>query len=367
MRNKVLMILIGNIRYDGRVLKTINTLIKNGYNVELICTEFDSDDSFEKYKCKIHYIKRKSGGGFLLQLIRSMKFFFVLRKVIKNINPNFIHCNDLCSTIYVLGLFDKYKIIFDSHELSLDLYHGIKKTIYIPIERHVVKCAYKIILPQIDRLNIFFFKYKDVITKDKLFLVENFPIKNNSEVSSSFFSEFYGFNRPKSNIIISYTGVIQKERKLDIVIRCMKNIQKAYLFIIGPADAIYLEYLNNIIVSEGLTDRVFIKKPIHNKNMLSVAASSDIGICLYGGLNINSYFCASNKIFEYLNMGVKVITNSSGGSIRIVNHKKNGYLINDITEDEISSAIECLRKNNFKSSSFYYWENQESVFLKIYK
>ena len=44
MDKKVLFILIGNIRYDGRVKKEIESLLKFGFNISIIVTSFDQDD-----------------------------------------------------------------------------------------------------------------------------------------------------------------------------------------------------------------------------------------------------------------------------------------------------------------------------------
>ena len=52
MKN-VLFLLIGNIRYDGRVLKEISTLCKAGYKVSLILSDFDVDDNVSNYDFNI--------------------------------------------------------------------------------------------------------------------------------------------------------------------------------------------------------------------------------------------------------------------------------------------------------------------------
>ena len=57
MKN-VLFLLIGNIRYDGRVLKEISTLCKAGYKVSLILSDFDVDDNVSNYDFNIILLRR---------------------------------------------------------------------------------------------------------------------------------------------------------------------------------------------------------------------------------------------------------------------------------------------------------------------
>ena len=82
---------------------------------------------------------------------------------------------------------------------------------------------------------------------------------------------------------------------------------------------------------------------------------------------INSYFCASNKLYEYLNLGVKVLTNNTAGVARVVKHGENGFCCDCITVDEVRKGlITLLNMKNFVPTD-YYWSNQEEHFLSIYK
>lgn len=364
-KKKVLIILLGNIKYDGRVLKTIKSLQSFGYNVELLTTELCLDDSVEEYNFKIHYIPRKSGGGIFVQSFRNLFFYYQTRKIIKKINPYYIHCNDLSSTIYAFGFFDR-KVIYDSHELALEVIYGVRRILFTILERFVVEKSYRIILPQIDRLNIFYFKYKKIIKKEKLFLIENFPLYS-PNYNRNFFVEEYSFNGNTSYSIVSYTGCISPERKIEDIIRAMINVEKTYLFIIGSGTSVYIDFLENLIVELDLSEIVFLKPPLCNSKMIDVAASSDIGICFYADSNLNSYFCASNKLYEYLNTGCKVLTNNIGGVRNVIEQLINGYMISSITPSEIAKAINLLQKSQQVGSKYnYYWENNESELQKVY-
>ena len=67
MKN-VLFLLIGNIRYDGRVLKEISTLCKAGYKVSLILSDFDVDDNVSNYDFNIILLRRNYSSNPIMKL-----------------------------------------------------------------------------------------------------------------------------------------------------------------------------------------------------------------------------------------------------------------------------------------------------------
>ena len=68
MKN-VLFLLIGNIRYDGRVLKEISTLCKAGYKVSLILSDFDVDDNVSNYDFNIILLRRNYSSNPIMKYI----------------------------------------------------------------------------------------------------------------------------------------------------------------------------------------------------------------------------------------------------------------------------------------------------------
>ena len=147
----------------------------------------------------------------------------------------------------------------------------------------------------------------------------------------------------------------------------MASIKHSYLFIIGIGEPNYVKSLQLLIDHLCLSEYVFIKPPLSNEKMLDVAASSNIGVCFYSDFNLNSYFCASNKLYEYLNTGCKVLANNIGGMRNVIEQSVNGYMLSSITEESIVDGVKILLKGPSIVKSNYYWENQETQFYEIYK
>lgn len=362
MKN-ILFLLIGNIRYDGRVLKEIATLRNAGYKVTLIVSNFDKDDNINNYDFDIIVLKRNNGGSFFTKFFRTLFYFYKIHKQILRINPNIVHCNDLNTLFFSYKLPQKIEIVYDSHELYLESRKGFTRFFLSICEQMLIKKVKCVIVPQIDRLYYMYFRYN--LPLNNFFLIENFPQKR-TNLSSTFFLDKYGFQTEKKTII-TYLGAITPEREIDILIQAIQSIENIYLFIIGEGNENYKNKLQYIINKLNLEKKVFLLPPVPNKEVLHVVNSSHIGVCFYNEKHFNSYFCASNKLYEYLNLGVKVLTNNTAGVARVIKHEVNGYCCNVINKEEIEKGIQSLMKIKDIEKGNYYWDNQESSFLSIYK
>lgn len=60
----------------------------------------------------------------------------------------------------------------------------------------------------------------------------------------------------------------------------------------------------------------------------------------------------SNSVMEYMSLSKPVIANDAGGTREIVHHNKNGYLVDNHTEDEIAELILDLINDEQKRESF---------------
>src|SRR5690606_5246152 len=286
-----------------------------------------------------------------------------LNKIIKKEHPDFIHCND--NTLFYVGKWiKKVKVVYDAHELLPQMAHGFRRKFTIFHERKYLKYVYKIILPQIDRLNYFYFEYKHIIQRPQLYLLENFPLKSNNIIPNYF---LYKYDFVSDKKILSYVGTIVEERKILEVVRAVSKVEELIFFIIGNATPEYKSKIMKMIQNEKIEDRVFIKDPIPNEEVISVAESSNIGICFYSDLNLNSYFCASNKLYENLNAGMAVLANNIAGTARVIESGKNGYLIDEINVDEIYKGLKSIFSMKPPTPANYYWENQENILKEIYK
>jgi hypothetical protein len=169
------MVLIGDIRYDGRVRKEIKTLTKAGHKVELVVSAYQKNDVADTdLGAHAHYIPMKVWSSVLMNLLETWLFNRKVVSVIQRIRPTHIHCHDLPSL--PSGAWAKKKtgakLIFDAHELYPESWGGAKERAWGHVEKMCVKSCDHIIMPEKNRISYFKKKYHG---SAEPILLQNFP------------------------------------------------------------------------------------------------------------------------------------------------------------------------------------------------
>src|SRR5262245_51224516 len=96
----ICMVLIGDIRYDGRVRKEIGTLVRAGHRVELVVSNFDTTGAEDQnLGIKLHFIPMTLWSRPVANFIEQIRFNYRASSVIKEIGPTHIHCHDLLALL----------------------------------------------------------------------------------------------------------------------------------------------------------------------------------------------------------------------------------------------------------------------------
>lgn len=94
----------------------------------------------------------------------------------------------------------------------------------------------------------------------------------------------------------------------------------------------------------------------------------------YIPVNTNNYFASPNKLFEYLQAGLPVVTSDLPFLRKIVTENKIGYLFDPRDPRSIADAIntatteenlQLLRANVRKIKDHYSWEEEQGKLLAI--
>jgi hypothetical protein len=97
-------------------------------------------------------------------------------------------------------------------------------------------------------------------------------------------------------------------------------------------------------------------------------ASGDIGTAFYSNININNYYCASNKLYEYIAMGKPVITNDYPGLLERVERFGQGICLKEITLSNLAKAFGRASDSLSISpgTKRYFWDQHEYVLSDLY-
>jgi glycosyltransferase involved in cell wall biosynthesis len=140
------------------------------------------------------------------------------------------------------------------------------------------------------------------------------------------------------------------------------------LVILGKSYKNYHDVLQRKIKLFGVEDRVILHDQVPHTEILQYMASCDIGTAFYSNTNINNYYCASNKIYEYIALEKTILTNNYPGLLEVVDRGGHGICLEKITAQSLADAYASLAKAELSpTSKKYYWEDQEDTLLQIYE
>jgi glycosyltransferase involved in cell wall biosynthesis len=365
----IVMILIGDIRYDGRVRKEIATLLAAGHQVELVVSDFGKIGSGgEDLRVKIHYIPMTLWPKPAMNFLEQLSFNRKAASIIKDIGPTHIHCHDLSSLL--AGVWSKgdanRKLIFDAHELMPESMGGIKEKIWGYIEKKCIKKCDSIIIPEKNRISYFQKKYPNA---PRIWLLENFPRLSEIPIERyNLFREKYPIKKDQK--IILYTGFLASRRHIEELIHAMVICPEQFALVaLGYTFKGFDEVLQTIISKLQLTNRVFLHRAVPHVELLKYMSSCDIGTALYRNTNLNNFYCASNKLYEYIALDKPVVTNNYPGLLEHVESFRQGICLAAVAPNTLAEAFIRAVDPTFINPGIkkYFWEDQENILIQLYE
>lgn len=156
---------------------------------------------------------------------------------------------------------------------------------------------------------------------------------------------------PLSTVAV-YHGRLEEDRALQPLLTALAALpQDVGLLMIGglnagvgwEAGAGAEASVRQAIRRLGLADRVALLPFIPHAELLRLVQNADMGIMLYRDRNLNYYYCAPCKLYEYVACALPVIASSFKGLEGIVDRFGLGVTVNPESVDEIAGAIDRLR------------------------
>lgn len=325
----ILLGLYGILDYDGRVLRSIGAL-KNSY--DLTVYSHVKNNGFEIENVKI--IKRKLGYYENNPTLSHIYYFFSFVFLAYKLKPKIIYVHDyyLSFTGMIAGFISGAKVVYDSHELLIlkkDEKHGFRIRFFSFLERISIKYFSLIFSANEERA---------IVMKRCYSLKEN-PIAINNIPSFKQVNDFISlidlenkFNFKKSDFkqIFIYQGVMTAIRDIDITISKIAQVKDSLILLIGKGNKEYIEYLKHSFKSNSNVRFIGQVDLITLYSFLKIA---DFGIISYSNRNLNNKYCAPNKLYEYANFNLPVVTSDQRIFKRLFEVYKIGITIQPSDSD----------------------------------
>jgi glycosyltransferase involved in cell wall biosynthesis len=255
------------------------------------------------------------------------------------------------------------RIIYDNNELQIESIASLpKKVIWNWFQNRGVRACDAVFHAEQNRLEYFREHYHAGQGKEHV-LIENFPyLLENSSTPID----------PPDEVRVVYLGGFGSSRFTEEIIDAFCNMDPRYrLDIVGFGRPEYVEDIETRLKARNV-DHVRILSGIPHSSIPVFLCDYHIGVALYRNTNLNNYYCAPNKIYDYLMNGMPVITNRYPGLVKVVEDNRIGICIDKVNKDEIMRAIELIKSERRWENitpairQRYSWEWQQQRYLATF-
>jgi glycosyltransferase involved in cell wall biosynthesis len=379
---KIVMVLQHDVikpHLDGRVYKEAKSLVNKGYQVTIICWAFRlNQKSFqERINQEGIYIVRIFHNKFpkihAPPLLKIKPFLEILKKTKKEIiriNPDIVHSHDILPlwVCYKSTKKIKAKLIYDAHELHrysnepkfLRLFFSI-------IEPYLIKkCDYIFCANEI-RKKIMIDMYPSI--RNKITTIENVPELINVEKSLI----------KKDNLIkFVYQGGMMRYRGIENILYALKDIKGNFQFYFYGGNKDQVSFYQKLAHKLNITDKVFLKGIVPVDVLYKELKKKDVGVVIVKNSSKNNYYCAPNKLYEYMMSNLAIIGPYFPHIKKTIEQNKIGITVDFDDVNSIKKGIEyiiehkkeipLMKQKGLKLyKTKYNWSHQEEKLVKIYE
>ncbi|MFK5856555.1 MAG: glycosyltransferase [Bacteroidota bacterium] len=368
MRKKVIVSVINDLVTDQRVNKVCQTLLSLNCDVVLVGRQMRNSPELDSRDYRMHRMKLifETGPIFYAEFNLRLFFYLLFHK------SDMLISNDL-DTLLPNHLIKKIKnipLIYDSHEYFTEVPELVNRkhvqSIWKYIERKLFPKQTDIITVNDSIANLFENDYGI-----RPHVVRNIPRRKQSiEVISK---KLLGLPEDKFILILQGAG-INVHRGSEELVEAMQFVHNAVLLIVGGGDVI--DTLKSMVRKYNLDQKVIFKPRVPYRDLMQYTAVADLGLTLDKSTNLNYKFSLPNKLFDYIQAGIPILSSPLPEIQKIIKKYDVGDFISDYNPEHIAQKInEMLSKpflmDNWKKNCKFAaaeltWENEEKVLIEIY-
>lgn len=373
---KIVFLRSNPVNPDSRVEKEVNSLIKEGYSIQIIAW-----DRTENYPIKselLHLangsveifrfgIKASFGGGFKTNLMPLLKFQgYILKWLVTNRSSyDVIHACDFDTayvSLKVAKLYNK-KLVYDIFDYYTDSFSvpRILKRFIENRDRNVINKADKVIICSEKRKE----QLKDSNPKS-LTILHNTPSSNLVTANEK------RIKLNENKIKVVYIGILGEGRMILEIAKIINKRDDCELHIAGFGP---LEHSMKLLSEE--SDSIIYYGKLSYEQAIDLEKQCDIMTAIYDPKVNNHKYAAPNKFYEALFLGKPIIV-VKGTSIDEIVYKDDLGEVIEFNPEAFNLALtqlinrkhdwpEISRKSKHLYSYLYSWEEMEKRLFRMYK
>ncbi|OSY87253.1 hypothetical protein WH52_12390 [Tenacibaculum holothuriorum] len=357
---RIILSVTNDLTNDQRVEKVCNTLLQQNYTILLVGRLLKNSPPIQReYETKRFRLFFNKGILFYVEYNIRLFFFLLFSK------KDIVLANDLDTLLpnYLISKLQKTPLVFDSHELFSEIPELVNK----PFKKRVWKSLENYIIPKLKNTYTVcnsIAKHYDSLYHTNFRVLRNVPHQKRGIVKSDITSI------TKGKKIILYQGAVNIGRGIELMMETVKLLDDYILLIVGSGDII--KTLQEKTMIENLQNKVVFLGKITPNELQKITPNATVGLSLEEDLGLNYRYALPNKLFDYIQAEVPVITSNLPEMKQIVTKYNVGEILTERTPEKLSSLIEKVAntdysKNLEKAKSELIWKNEEKVLIDIFK
>ncbi len=331
-KKKILFVRTNAINPDPRIEKEIGFLL-DLYHIEVLA--WDRENEYDKFEKRNGYtiIRCHTGdnyGAGIRHLYKLVLWQFQELKYLLKLDFDIIHSCDFDTFLpaLIVAKLRKKRIVYDVCDFYADtIVHGsyVLKSIIKKIDIFLMQFADGVILADDNRK-----KQIQGSKPKKLAIICNVP------------HDFYErFRRERENskndriFLLTFVGMIQKERGFDVMADVIKEILEVKL-IVGGYGPYEKEFTAMVEKSRNME---FLGKVLPYEKTIEIESKSDALFALYDPCILNHRYSSPNKLFEAMMLGKPIIVSKNTGMDEVVERYNVGIVVEYNNKQQLRCAI----------------------------
>jgi glycosyltransferase involved in cell wall biosynthesis len=254
-------------------------------------------------------------------------------------------------------------VVYRAHELWSEAHPEVPfARLWRLLDRALVPLCDEVITPDDNRSRIY---REEFGARQRLLTVRNCPPYRPPMTSTRLRDELRRRGVAFETIVL-YQGLVDSMRCIEEVAEASRSFNDGVvLVIVGSGFGKWADPASLLAAYE----RVVVLPRVPYRDLATYTASADIGILFYRNDCRNNYYCAPNKVFEYMMMGLPVIAANYPGMLGLVESNAVGLCVDPANPEQIAAAVNRLAADPAERAAMcanglrlsierYNWENE---------
>ena len=352
---RVALLCISPLQHDSRVLRHAALLAKAGFDVRIFAqgplptsspapvTTLPGPGS--DTRARLGLVLRQAPASVLPVSADALYWFsqtkLAARREVLRFKPDLVIANDwrALPVAWAAKRANGARIIYDSHEFAS--------------EEFADSCKWRLLARQhVVRIEDRYIRAADAVVAVSAGIAEalasRYGIPRPTVVANTPAWHATVFRPTESRVTVLYQGVVVPRRGLETLIESVALWPERFRLVIrGPAQGGFDRHLRGL--AQGLESRVVFEPAVPPDQVVPAAATADIGIFLLSDSTTHAHFAMPNKIFEYMQAGLMIMSSNLPEIRRVIETAGSGVLLADDTPRTIAAAIGGLEPTTIDS------------------